>query len=295
MRAALGFGVSGPLATSLVSARQTRALIAQAFAAGVVHFDTAPFYGDGEAERRLGDALVETGAAHAIVSTKTGTRRRGRRIIKDFSDTAIRSDVEASLRRLRRDRLDMLFLHGPRREDIAAAQPLLERLVDEGKIGLWGVCGFSAELSHGLACGARALMGPHNVVDRRQAGVFASGRGQDCVVCAVAPLAQVLFLRGPGRLRSGADLWRVARSQLLRRRERSAAAAIRGALEAVEGLSPVEAALLFVLEDPSVSIAFTTTANPRHLAETLAAREKTISNPDLARLRALTPDIAAPS
>jgi aryl-alcohol dehydrogenase-like predicted oxidoreductase len=295
MRAAFGFGVSGPLATGLVSARQTSALIAQAIDGGVIHFDTAPFYGEGEAERRLGDALSENCAARAIVSTKTGTKRRGRKIMKDFSAEAIRRDVEGSLRRLRRERLDMLFLHGPHAKDVVALQPLMEALRAEGKIGLWGVCGWRKELSAGVEAGAGALMGSYNIVERRQSAVFAEARENDLVVCAVTPLAQALFLRGVGPVRNGADLWRIARARLLRSNERRAAAAARSALETVADLTPVEAALLFVLEDPLISVAFTTTANPAHLAQSLAAREKIIARADLDRLRALTPADAAPS
>ena len=53
----LGFGVSGAHGTPLVPASGTEALIHAAIEGGVRYFDTAPSYGAGECERRLGRAL----------------------------------------------------------------------------------------------------------------------------------------------------------------------------------------------------------------------------------------------
>jgi len=72
----LGFGVSGPHGTPLVSPEHTSAMIDHAFARGVRLFDTAPSYGAGEAERRLGEALKRLPRYECIVSTKAGIRLR---------------------------------------------------------------------------------------------------------------------------------------------------------------------------------------------------------------------------
>src|SRR5690606_17757933 len=96
----LGFGVSGPHATNLVPRAQTVRLIRQALEAGATLFDTAPFYGDGEAEARLGDALEGVRESAFIVS-KTGTMRRGRAMKKNFAPGHIIASCEDSLRRLR--------------------------------------------------------------------------------------------------------------------------------------------------------------------------------------------------
>jgi len=285
MTAALGFGVSGPLAMRWHPAAATRALIAQALDGGVVHFDTAPFYGEGEGERRLGEALAAAGA-RVFISTKTGTRRRGRRILKDFSERAIRADVEGSLARLRVGRIDRLYLHGPRREEISAARDTLVRLVEEGKIAQWGVCGEGPTLGDAVAAGAGAVMGAYNVVDRRHEAIFRDAHARGVVVTAIAPLAQALFLRGPGAVRGAADLWRLARAAT-RGRQRAAAASARAALEAVEGFTPVEAALAFVTQAPFISIACTATTKPAHLAVSLAACGRTLPPVDRVRLEAV--------
>src|SRR3546814_17552441 len=73
---AIGFGAAplGNLYRPLTDAA-ARATIRAAWDAGIRYFDTAPHYGFGLSEKRLGAALAEIDpAAHAIVSTKVGRR-----------------------------------------------------------------------------------------------------------------------------------------------------------------------------------------------------------------------------
>jgi len=69
--------------------------------AGINYFDTAPAYGSGQSERNFGEVLA-TRRKEVFLATKTGSRSY---------DGAMR-DVEASLKRLRTDRLDLLQIHG---------------------------------------------------------------------------------------------------------------------------------------------------------------------------------------
>ena len=124
MRAALGFGVSGPHGARWFREGKLARLIAQALDGGVRHFDTAPFYG--EAEERLGRALQ--GRSDIFISTKTGTRRAGRRLVKDFSPAGMRADVEGSLLRLKREAVDVIYLHGPAPAEVAPALAALAAL-----------------------------------------------------------------------------------------------------------------------------------------------------------------------
>lgn len=110
--------------TSDAEARET---VIAAVAAGIGYFDTAPHYGFGLAERRLGDALAEADPrGTAIISTKVGrllvpTDLTGERHgfvdadpfepVFDYSADAIRRSHDASLRRLRRDRVEILLAH----------------------------------------------------------------------------------------------------------------------------------------------------------------------------------------
>ena len=104
---------------------------------GVSYFDTAPGYGDGLAEAIFGEALEgET----VFLATKVPLAAAGR----------LRQSLEASLRRLRRDRVDLLQLHGssygPDEID-AVLRPggMLEELLRLKEEGLIGLTGFTSE------------------------------------------------------------------------------------------------------------------------------------------------------
>jgi uncharacterized protein len=82
---------------------QASAVLERAIALGIDYFDTAVDYGDGESERRVGRVMA-TRRRDVFLATKVPPRARTR-------DGALR-EVEASLKRLRTDRLDLLHLHG---------------------------------------------------------------------------------------------------------------------------------------------------------------------------------------
>jgi aryl-alcohol dehydrogenase-like predicted oxidoreductase len=105
---ALGFGCGavGGLMVRGDPAEQRRA-VKRALDAGITYFDTAADYGHGQSETNLGRVLDELGVRDAIVGTKV-------RVPPDqFGNAraAIRGSLEASLRRLARDSVDVLHLH----------------------------------------------------------------------------------------------------------------------------------------------------------------------------------------
>ncbi len=284
-KGALGFGVSGPHGARWFSERDLHRLIAQAIDGGIMNFDTAPFYG--EAEARLGRALAATGGGRVIISTKTGTRRDGRGARKDFSAAGMRTDVETSLKRLNRDRIDMLYLHGPSPDEIDAARPALAALVEEGKIGGMGVCGEGLALDRAIENGFHAIMGVYNVADRRHEAVFGRARASGVLAVAIEPLAQGRFSESRLPPRRPADLWRIVRA--FQRGPAPAAEAQRvcAALESVEGQSPTGAALAFVLCGGAVDLALTTTTDAAHLTQSLDAARKGLGPAALAALLTL--------
>ena len=82
--------------------------------AGIAWFDTAPLYGLGESEERLGAALAQRPEADVRVATKAGRSLRGEGdVVFDFSRDATLRQVEASLDRLGRDRIDVVHVHDP--------------------------------------------------------------------------------------------------------------------------------------------------------------------------------------
>ena len=115
---ALTFG-SAPLATIFWENDEATAVgaVRAAHRAGIRLVDTAPFYGLGEAESRVGVALTGVGADEVIVATKVGRAivdgSDGRSVEFDFSADAVRTQIESSLERLGRDRVAIAHVHDP--------------------------------------------------------------------------------------------------------------------------------------------------------------------------------------
>ena len=153
-RLGFGCGAVGGLMVRGEAAEQRQA-IGTALDAGVTYFDTAPSYGDGRSEENLGRALASLGeAGRAIVGTKV--RLSPAELAEpDGAAAAIRRSLEQSLRRLGRERVDLLQLHNPIRETAAQDDPGaiavervlgeitdgLQTLVREGKAGHVGFTG----------------------------------------------------------------------------------------------------------------------------------------------------------
>lgn len=273
----LGFGCAGAWAKPWFSERKARAVLLAALEAGVRHIDTAGFYANGEGERRLGRALQEFGEP-VFVSTKTGTRLRpGKPPAKDFSDASIRADVEASLVRLGRERIDLLYLHGPGDAALGPALETLNALKKEGKIALAGVCAQGAFLERAIAApGVDVVMGVYNVFQRAHADAFARARGRGIGVVAIAPLAQGLYRRGLFLPRSPADLWAAARAVIVKREDLRLARAGRALLEGVDGWSAAEVALAFALANPNIDVAVASTTRLAHLAGLVRASRRAL-------------------
>jgi hypothetical protein len=205
----LGFGVSGPHATALVPERQTIGLIEAALSEGITTFDTGPSYGAGEAERRLGRALAGV-SVPVCVMTKAGVLDAGfGRRLRDFSPDAVLRSLEASLKRLGRDRIDLVWLHGPASEELTDA--LFSALDRFGAAARLGLVGRGPELEVGLARrpfqAVMAPVGAHlSADDRARLGrITASG----VALYGIEGLAAAAPDRR--RLRSPADLWYLAR------------------------------------------------------------------------------------
>jgi aryl-alcohol dehydrogenase-like predicted oxidoreductase len=133
------WGLSGDGYGPVAEGDQER-VIDRALDIGFRTIDTADAYGAGRMERLIGQALRRTGLRDdVVVVTKGGTDRTTSPPTKRFDAEYLRASVERSLRRLRRDRLDVYLLHNPRAEVFGgeAVDALLE-LKREGKIAHWG-------------------------------------------------------------------------------------------------------------------------------------------------------------
>ena len=137
--------------------------IAAAWDAGIRYFDTAPHYGLGLSERRVGAALADRPRDDYVLSTKVG-----RLVVandeptatdiangfdvpgdlareRDYTADGVLRSLDDSLTRLGTDRIDIVYIHDPEEptdrfdEALRGAVPALRRLRQEGVIGAWGV------------------------------------------------------------------------------------------------------------------------------------------------------------
>jgi D-threo-aldose 1-dehydrogenase len=156
----LGFGgsVIGNLYRE-TSEDDARSALDSAWDGGIRYFDTAPHYGLGLSERRLGAALRDRPRHEYVVSSKVGRllvpnpspagqdtegfavpddlRRQ-----RDFSRDGVHRSIEQTLERTGLDRLDLVYLHDPDdhwQQAADEAMPALADLRDQGVVGAIGV------------------------------------------------------------------------------------------------------------------------------------------------------------
>lgn len=153
----VGFG-GAPLGGlyARVSQSQAHATLQAAWACGLRYFDTAPLYGCGVSEQRLGNFLCGMPRDSFVISTKAGrvlvprtnaedtSGSLGQFFVDspytaafDFSAGAIRRGVEQSLSRLKLEKIDIVYLHDPDdhlEEAISCAYPALCKLREEGLV-----------------------------------------------------------------------------------------------------------------------------------------------------------------
>lgn len=169
----LGFGAA-PLGNMFRDIPQDEALetVEEAWKQGVRYFDTAPFYGAGLSELRVGETLSRHKRDEYILSTKvgriildeleSGSRDFGEKgglfefgrknkILYDYSESGTLKSIEDSLKRLRVDHVDFVWVHDIAQDfhgdewitqfDIArkGAFPALMRLQEQGVIKGWGL------------------------------------------------------------------------------------------------------------------------------------------------------------
>ncbi|GAB3923231.1 oxidoreductase [Microlunatus endophyticus] len=156
----LGFGGApiGNLYTAL-SDEQAYATVRAAWDGGIRYFDTAPHYGIGVSERRLGKALQEFPREEFVISTKVGRLLRPNPDpvgadqegfdtpddvirVRDYSADGVRQSLDESRERLGLDRIDIALVHDPDDHLEQAAEesiPALSELRNQGVIGAVGL------------------------------------------------------------------------------------------------------------------------------------------------------------
>jgi D-threo-aldose 1-dehydrogenase len=170
----LGFGTA-PLGNMFRDIAEAEALatLDAAWNDGIRYFDTAPFYGAGLAEMRMGKVLARRPRGEYVLSTKVGRLildevedvaardlgekggvfkyGRPNRIVSDYSEDATLRSIDDSLRRLNTDHIEIVWVHDVAQDFYGdewlgmfeharkGAFKTLDRLRDEGVVSAWGL------------------------------------------------------------------------------------------------------------------------------------------------------------
>lgn len=229
---------------------------------GLTHIDTAEMYGSGQAETIVGEAIAGRRDEVFLVSkvlpsnaSKLGTRRA----------------LEASLKRLKTDRLDCYLLHWRGQFKLSETIEAFEDLKEEGKILSWGVSNFDEEdLAEAMAIAGRGKIACNQVLyhlgERAiEHGVIPWCRQHDIAVVAYSPFGHSGF---PARnSKGGYVLADIAKAH---------------------GASLHQVALAFLIRHPSV-FAIPKAARLMHVEENAKATDVELSKDDIARLEEAFP------
>ena len=136
---------------------------------GITLIDTAPVYGFGRSEEIVGAALVGGLRERAVIATKVGLEWQDGKVWRNSSPARIRKEIEASLRRLRTDYIDLYQVHWP--DPVVPIQDTAEalaRLLKEGKIRAIGVSNYSATQMAEFreAAPIHSIQPPYNLFER---------------------------------------------------------------------------------------------------------------------------------
>lgn len=296
--AAGGPGASSPLGLgganlgnlfAAMSDEQAHAVLDAAWECGIRYFDTAPHYGLGLAERRLGAFLSRKPREEFVVSTKAGrllvpspgtaagSDEEGgfvvpadQRRVWDASGGGVRRSLDDSLERLGLDRVDVLFLHDPDEYDdmegsVRTAVPALVGLRDEGLVRAVGI-GSKSVAAHlaGVRAGDLDLLmvaGRYTLLEQpadaellplcrdRGIGVVVAGAFNSGLLATSRPGPGARYEYGP------------ASAEIIAKAQRIAAVC------AEHGVELPVAALQFPLREPAVRWVALGAAEPEHVRE----------------------------
>lgn len=172
----------------------------EAFERGITLYDTAPFYGRGLSEERIGTVLSSV-REKIVIATKCGIQWDDSRIWLSLSRDDILREVEASLRRLKTDYIDLYQVHWyDQKTPLLEVCRTLQELKRQGVIRHIGVCNFSVGL---LAKAVKwmdvvSVQAEYNLVNRKaEEEILPFCQKAHIGFLAYSPLAQG-FLAGRG-------------------------------------------------------------------------------------------------
>jgi aryl-alcohol dehydrogenase-like predicted oxidoreductase len=276
------------------------AAMREALDLGITIFDTARAYGFGAAEELLGEALrpeIKSARESLFIATKGGLRNEGGLPARDSSRGALRRDLEASLRSLGVDYVDLYQVHWPDPSTpITDTARTLDEFVREGKARYVGVSNYNARQMSAFqqVRPIDTLQPPYHLFRRDiEQSILPFAREHGIGVLVYGPMAHGLL---SGRMTEtttfAPDDWR-SKSDLF------AGDAFRRNLGIVRrleefasdrGMTVAQLAIAWTLANPAVDVAIVGARNPEQIRQTAPAAEIQLSPQDLARIENMVRD-----
>ncbi len=265
-----------------------RTMVDTALDRGITSIDTANGYAAGRSEEMLAEILVGRRDA-ATIATKAGIYPADAGDAPLLSAAGLRSSLEASLRRLRTDHVDVYYLHQPDRSvPIAETVSALGQFVKEGTVRAIGVSNFSAWQIGDVFAACDALGTPrpvlaqqlYNLVARRieaEYAEFAVSKGLATIV--YNPLGGGLltgrhsFTESPGEGRFGSSALATMYKDRYWNAETFTVIEALGAIASEAGITLPELSLRWLLSKPVVSSVLLGGSKPHQLETNIAAAQ----------------------
>lgn len=273
--------------------QESIAAISRALELGVNWIDTAAVYGLGHSEEIVGRA-VEGLREKPIIATKCGlVWDNNGNISNRLKEESIRAEVEASLKRLRVDVIDLYQIHWPiPDEDIEEAWGAIADIVKEGKVRYAGVSNFSVEqlerirTIHPIA----SLQPPYNMIRREaEEGLLEYCAEHNIGVITYSPMERGLLAGKFTKER----VQNLPEDDHRRRDSRFQEPELSANLELVEGLRGIaekrgrtvgQLAIAWILRRPEVTAAIVGARHPYQIEETVLAGDWALSEEDIAAI-----------
>lgn len=252
-------------------------LMRHALDAGCDHFDTANIYGNGVSEEILGQSIMDR-RGEFLLATKTGILVDGPRRGIDCHPDSITASLDASLKRLGTDHVDLFYMHRfDPKVPVADSVGAMVRAIEAGKIGAYGVSEWSSahiREAHGVHPMA-AVQTEYSLWTRNvELGVLETTRELDIALVAFSPVGRGAL---GGELRDVASLGEQDLRRNMPRFQGEAWTANHAliarfdALAAEAGITPAQLALAWVLSRADHVHAIPGTRLPAHFDQNHAA------------------------
>jgi aryl-alcohol dehydrogenase-like predicted oxidoreductase len=267
---------------------------------GITLFDTARAYGFGAAEELLGEALrpeIQSARESIVLATKGGLRNAGGLPARDSSPAALRRDLEASLRSLGTDFVDLYQVHWPDpATPIAETARTLDDFVREGKVRYVGVSNYDARQMTAFqqVRALDTLQPPYHLFRRDiEESILPFAQEHGIGVLVYGPMAHGLL---SGRMTETTtfptDDWRSKNDMFAGDAFKRNLGIVRRleALASERGVTVAQLAIAWALANAAVDVAIVGARNPEQIQQTAPAADIQLSPQDLAQIEQILRD-----